>query len=330
MLAHLESLRAAGHEKRGEEGEVVFDGFTATSLDQFMDLLAHLAKTAPADLRREAADSLVDLALFRGRIKHLLHAQQLLRDVESDCQQLAMDRLTSRMLSHVTPLAVTRHVSSALLEEPPALARPGAHADSGDGGGGSSETVGTAGGVGANEVLGQVLASALRNISLEYFEGGADDGALGVLKHVAASLLVVLVYGDDRDALQFPKCGGMPAHLLGLSKMAFSAQLGVVLQHYQRAVVRHPPSSGSQGVKQASLDGFTCQLSAEAATALPGGYTDFERKLHASDVWEQVGCRVSARVWVCHARLGDSVSARLAAAVLRVSARVSMILATST
>ena len=78
MLAHLESIRAAGHEKRGEEGEVVFDGFTATSLDQFMDLLAHLAKTAPADLRREAADSLVDLALFRGRIKHLLRAQQLL------------------------------------------------------------------------------------------------------------------------------------------------------------------------------------------------------------------------------------------------------------
>ena len=320
MLAHLESLRAAGHEKRGEEGEVVFDGFTATSLDQFMDLLAHLAKTAPADLRREAADSLVDLALFRGRIKHLLRAQQLLRDVESDVQQVAMDRLTSRMLAQVTPLAVTRQVSSALLEVPAAA----------DSGGGGTETVGAAGGVGGNEPVGQVLASALRSISLEYLEGGADDGALDVLKHFASSLLVVLLYGDNRDELQFPKCGRMPARLLGLSKLAFSAELGVLLYHYQRAVVRHPPSSGSDGVKQASLDGFTCQLSAEAVTALPGGYTDFERKLHASDVWEQVGCRASVRVWVCHACLGDSVSARLAAAVLRVSARVSMILAIST
>jgi hypothetical protein len=33
---------------------------------------------------------------------------------------------------------------------------------------------------------------------------------------------------------------------------------------------------------------------------------------------------------VCHSRLGDSVSARLAAAVLRMSARVSMSLAIST
>jgi len=41
-------------------------------------------------------------------------------------------------------------------------------------------------------------------------------------------------------------------------------------------------------------------------------------------------CRESARVWVCHSRLGDSVSARLAAAVLRMSARVSMSLAIST
>ena len=187
------------------------------------------------------------------------------------------------MLAHVTPLVVTRQVSSALISTQ-ALARPGTNADGG--GSGGSETMGSAVGVGGNEHLGQVLASSLKSISLEYFEGGTEDGALGVLQHFAASLLVVLLYGDGRDALQYPKCRGIPAHLHGLSNMAFSAELGVVLQQFKRAIARHPPSSGSGGVS--SLDGFTCQLSAKAATALPGGYMDFERKLHASDVWEQV------------------------------------------
>ena len=74
MLVHVTALRA-GQEKRGNDGEFIFEGFTYTSLDQFMDLLADLAKVAPAeDLRREAADSLVDLALLRGRIRHALRA----------------------------------------------------------------------------------------------------------------------------------------------------------------------------------------------------------------------------------------------------------------
>ena len=71
-----------------------------------MDLLADLAKTAPpADLRREAADSLVDLTLLRGRIQQNLRAQQLLRDVDSDIRQPALDRLTSRMLANVKTLS---------------------------------------------------------------------------------------------------------------------------------------------------------------------------------------------------------------------------------
>jgi hypothetical protein len=74
MLVHVTAL-GAGQEKRGNDGEFIFEGFTCTSLDLFMDLLADLAKTAPAvDLRREAADSLVDLALLRGRIRHALRA----------------------------------------------------------------------------------------------------------------------------------------------------------------------------------------------------------------------------------------------------------------
>jgi hypothetical protein len=95
VLVHVTALRA-GLEKRGNDGEFIFEGFTCTSLDQLMDLLAdlaksravslvqiattnqtnnHLAKVAPAaDLRREAADCLVDLALLRGRIRHALRA----------------------------------------------------------------------------------------------------------------------------------------------------------------------------------------------------------------------------------------------------------------
>ena len=74
MLVHVAALRAR-QEKRGKDGELIFEGFTCTSLDQFMDLLADLAKVAPAaDLRREAADCLVDLALLRGRIRHALRA----------------------------------------------------------------------------------------------------------------------------------------------------------------------------------------------------------------------------------------------------------------
>jgi len=270
MLAHVAALRA-GQEKRGKDGELIFEGFTCTSLDQFMDLLADLAKTAPEDLRREAADSLVDLTLLRGRIQHTLRAQQLLRDVDSDIRQHALDRLTSRMLANVKTLSLMPRISSAVLEPRAASALAGATS----GGGDSSDG-------GVNEHLGQVLACSLQSISLEYFEGGADDGAKGVLKHLAISLLVMLLYGDDSDVLQFPNYGGLQLRLLGLRKMAFSAELGVVLNHCRRAMVQ------SGGGKDLSLDGFACELSGEAVVTLPSGYTDFERRLHACDVLEQV------------------------------------------
>ena len=270
MLAHVAALRA-GQAKRGKDGELIFEGFTCTSLDQFMDLLADLAKTAPADLRREAADSLVDLTLLRGRIQHTLRAQQLLRDVDSDIRQHALDRLTSRMLANVKTLSLMPRISSAVLEPRAASALAGATS----GGGDSSDG-------GVNEHLGQVLACSLQSISLEYFEGGADDGAKGVLKHLAISLLVMLLYGDDSDVLQFPNYGGLQLRLLGLRKMAFSAELGVVLNHCRRAMVQ------SGGGKDLSLDGFACELSGEAVVTLPSGYTDFERRLHACDVLEQV------------------------------------------
>jgi len=284
MLAHVAALRA-GQEKRGKDGELIFEGFTCTSLDQFMDLLADLAKTAPANLRREAADSLVDLTLLRGRIQHTLRAQQLLRDVDSDIRQPALDRLTSRMLANVKTLSSMPIISGAVLEPPAAPALAGATA----GGGDSSDG-------GVNKHIGQVLASSMQSISLEYFEGGADDGAMGVLKQLATSLIVMLLYGDDSDVLRLPNCGGLQLRLLGLRKWAFTAELGVVLNHCRRAMVQ---SGGGKGL---SLDGFTCELSGEAVATLPSGYTDFERRLHACDVLEQVRklC-TNARVWVCDA-----------------------------
>jgi len=169
-----------------------------------------------------------------------------------------------------------RQVSAAVLQPPAALALAGADEGSGGGGGGGR------GSSGGNEELGQLLTPSLRCISLEYFEGGADDGAKGVLKHLAISLLVMLLYGDDSDVLQFPNYGGLQLRLLGLRKMAFSAELGVVLNHCRRAMVQ------SGGGKDLSLDGFACELSGEAVVTLPSGYTDFERRLHACDVLEQV------------------------------------------
>ncbi len=170
-----------------------------------------------------------------------------------------------------------RQVSAAVLQPPAALALAGADEGSGGGGGGGR------GSSGGNEELWQVLASSLRCISLEYFEGGADDGALGVLKHLATSLLVVLLYGDESDVLRFPNCGGLLARLRGLRKLVFSAELSVVLHHCERAMVK------SGGGKDASLDGTPWQLSGEAAAAQPSEYTDFDRRLQACDVLEQVG-----------------------------------------
>ena len=72
------------------------------------------------------------------------------------------------------------------------------------------------------------------------------------------------------------------AQLCGLRKMAFSAELGVVLNHCRHAMAQ------AGGGKDLSLDGFTCELSGEAVATLPSGYTDFERRLHACDVLEQV------------------------------------------
>jgi hypothetical protein len=45
--------------------------------------------------------------------------------------------------------------------------------------------------------------------------------------------------------------------------MAFSAELGVVLNHCRRAMVQ------AGGGKDLSLDGFTCELSGEAVATLP-------------------------------------------------------------
>jgi hypothetical protein len=170
-----------------------------------------------------------------------------------------------------------RQISAAVLQPPAALALAGADEgrDGGGGGGGSSS--------GGNEELGQLLTPSLRCISLEYFEGGADDGALGVLKHLVTSLLVVLLYGDESDVLRFPNCGGLLSRLRGLRKLVFSAELSVVLHHCEHAIVK------SGDGKDASLDGTPWQLSGEAATAQPGKYTDFDRKLQACDVLEQVG-----------------------------------------
>jgi hypothetical protein len=189
------------------------------------------------------------------------------------------------MLANVKTLSSMPIISGAVLEPPAAPALAGATA----GGGDSSDG-------GVNKHIGQVLASSMQSISLEYFEGGADDGAMGVLKQLATSLIVMLLYGDDSDVLRLPNCGGLQLRLLGLRKWAFTAELGVVLNHCRRAMVQ---SGGGKGL---SLDGFTCELSGEAVATLPSGYTDFERRLHACDVLEQVRklC-TNARVWVCDA-----------------------------
>jgi hypothetical protein len=68
------------------------------------------------------------------------------------------------MLANVKTLSSMPRISGAVLEPPAAPALAGATAGGGDSSDGS-----------VNEHLGQVLASSLQSISLEYFEGGADD-----------------------------------------------------------------------------------------------------------------------------------------------------------
>ena len=84
------------------------------------------------------------------------------------------------------------------------------------------------------------VATALKSICLEYFDGGAGEDALDLLKKLSVDLLRLFLQGGNEDMHILRAAGA--AHdngsLRGLGNMSFSMQLSVLLFHFRQASFR--------------------------------------------------------------------------------------------
>jgi hypothetical protein len=105
LTDHLKALAAAQdgpHEKTTAERMCLkFGSFTDSSLDEYMKLLGELAKQGDAQVEDDACGILIDVALLRGNVRHIVHALSLLEGARATTRRDATARLIAAMLDTV-------------------------------------------------------------------------------------------------------------------------------------------------------------------------------------------------------------------------------------
>ena len=236
------SSAVSGVRGRGQEaaagssrsaGSASFSGFSDASLDQFMELLAQLATRGPLNARIEAAEGLADLAVMRGSVEDMLRALQLLEGVEDSIKIETGGRLLSHMLAKIK--LVRDYQGNTIACAGVVAAAKSDGAGSGDAGSDSSAV---------NDV-----AASIKSICLEYFDEGADDGAVALLEKLSVDMLRLLLQGGNEDLhiMKAAKAVHDAGCLRGLGNMSFSPQLSVLFFHHHQVSVHGGRTSGKGG-----------------------------------------------------------------------------------